>query len=572
MDEKKLNMEKIIPNTAPDSMVMVKKELNDINSLKNNIDPFEKLKKLEERIASENKKIYVLDDKLIEMDNNYKSQKKLTISQKIEVTKRQKLLEVLTSKNKSLSKQLNSLINKQAKLETEYFDFDTNKSNPNNGKLRDIKQKKEHIQKSINCINEQIQKIYDTEKSINKKELIKNYVENIENIIERERTALPLINKRKSKKGTKSYTQIIKNLEEQEKKSQEMLNQERKNKLKILREKELKIRHDRKNNIKILIDNLDKSKINESSIFPNKKTYILSEEKEKIRLQKEQDLLDFEKQRRKEYFSPISAEELNNFSNEVKKNEAKLKLDLEKKKLQMEELWKERKGLLPKYRNKFIETNAKTEIENELKQIKLKQEKIQGNYLEKINYSKELDNKPKIINEKLKEQREQIIKTLEGVDRQNEIKKLSNKLKLKSIKLIQSQPQNFSKNNVLVIKETVGEQINKKISSNNRYNNVDYLLDIRQKKINSKSTGEKTEDSIDADLRKFKENLEKKGKEKNTKKIKSSTNRKSVNKCDTKTGTDNIIENNNEKERAKNKKYFQSIEAKLKILEKYLNN
>ena len=97
-------------------------------------------------------------------------------------------------------------------------------------------------------------------------------------------------------------------------------------------------------------------------------------------------------------------------------------------------------------------------------------------------------------------------------------------------------------------------------------------MDIRQKKINSKSTGEKTEDSIDADLRKFKENLEKKGKEKNTKKIKSSTNRKSANKCDTKTGTDNIIENNNEKERAKNKKYFQSIEAKLKILEKYLNN
>ena len=65
----------------------------------------------------------------------------------------------------------------------------------------------------------------------------------------------------------------------------------------------------------------------------------------------------------------------------------------------------------------------------------------------------------------------------------------------------------------------MGEQINKKINSNNRYNNVDYLLDIRQKKINSKSTGEKTEDSIDADLRKFKENLEKKGKEKNMKTI-----------------------------------------------------
>ena len=569
-------MEKIIPNTAPDSIILLKKELSDLHTCKNAniIDPFEKLKKLDEKIANESKKIYDLNDKLIKMNDN---NKKLSFSQRENIDKQQKLLKILRSKNKSLNKQLNSLSNKQIKLESESLNFGRNVTNPNNEKLIDIKQQKENIQKSINNINIQIQQIHDKEKEVSNKDLLKNFVDNLENIIEKDKTMLPYISMKKSRTGiSKSFTEMFKDLEEQEKKNKEMLIQERNDKLKNFRIKELKIVNERKNNIKLLIDNIDKTKTNSNNNSYKIKNYILSEEKEKLRLKNEQELIDIENKKRKDYYSPITAEELNNFSNEVKKNRAKLKLDLEKKKIQMEELWRERKSLLPKYRNKSLEITTATEVENELNQLKAKEEKMKENYLEKINYSKELDNKPKIINQKLKDQREQIIKNLQGVDRQNEIKKLSNKLRLKAIKIVQTQPKNFKRDNILVIEETVAEQQNKKINANNnKYKNLDFLLELKQKKLNTKpkEQNEKTEDSLDVELKKFQAIMEDNCLENsNIRKYRSIPVKKRVNKCDAGTGTHDASNENDEKEKIKNLKHFGGIETKLQILESYMKH
>ena len=80
---------------------------------------------------------------------------------------------------------------------------------------------------------------------------------------------------------------------------------------------------------------------------------------------KQEALYKLEIEKRKLRYKPISSEELINFSNEVRKNEKILKTELDKKKKQMEELWKERKNLLPKFHSKFMNLNI--DMDNEAK-------------------------------------------------------------------------------------------------------------------------------------------------------------------------------------------------------------
>jgi hypothetical protein len=224
------------------------------------------------------------------------------------------------------------------------------------------------------------------------------------------------------------------------------------------------------------INNISLSQINK---YSPKKNYITSEEKEEMRKQKEESLYHIENQKRKLKYIPISSEELNTFSNEVKKNEKLLKSELAKKKKQMEELWKERKNLLPKYHSKFMDLNI--ELDNEAKEeIILKQEKIKNKRLETVNFGKDIakNHQPKILNDKLKLEREQRIKELEGSNKFNSIKELGNKIRLKKSKIIQSQPKRFKTNNVFVPEETTKEKQAKKLTGKA----VDYLLNCRNEK------------------------------------------------------------------------------------------
>ena len=145
----------------------------------------------------------------------------------------------------------------------------------------------------------------------------------------------------------------------------------------------------------------------------------------------------------------------------------------------MEELWKERKNLLPKYHSKFMDLNI--DLENEAKdEILLKQEKLKNKELERVNFGKEIikNYQPKILNDKLKTEREQRIKILNGYNRYGNIKELGNKLKQKAVKLVQSQPKNFKKNNIFFSEETVAEQQAKKLTGKPE----DYLLNQRRKR------------------------------------------------------------------------------------------
>ena len=227
-----------------------------------------------------------------------------------------------------------------------------------------------------------------------------------------------------------------------------------------------------------MIEQINNISLSQKNKYSPKKNYITSEEKEEIRKAKEESLYRIENEKRKYKYQPISSEELNNFSNEVKKNEKILKLELEKKKKQMEELWKERKNLLPKYHSKFMDLNI--ELDNEAKgELMLKQEKLKNKEIERTNFGKEIikNFQPRKLNDKLKTEREQRIKELKGVNRLDDIKELGNKLKQKSINIVKSQPKNFTTKK-FIKEETIIEKLQKKLTGKP----VDYLLECRKNK------------------------------------------------------------------------------------------
>ena len=147
----------------------------------------------------------------------------------------------------------------------------------------------------------------------------------------------------------------------------------------------------------------------------------------------------------------------------------------------MNALWKERKNLLPKYHSKFLEQNI--ENENMIKEEMIqKMNKPKEERLGRMNFGKEIlrNFQPKILNDKLRIEREQRIKQLKGVNRYENIKELRNKLKEKSNKLIQSQPKNFNMKNKFIIPESVAQIQAKKLNNDN--SKVDYLLEKRKER------------------------------------------------------------------------------------------
>ena len=419
--------------------------LNEKNKDKENIEnkvkeiieknPLEELKLIKEKIRKENEKIDEIDLKLDRIKNNrkiIKRQHNLNFNDELLngfTTKKQnnisslKLKPILTEKNEYTNKSLND------NLQTNNYDY--------------IQQKMKEL-KSMDMANLKI------EQKLNLP-------------IKKDNKILEFHNDRK-----KEMDKLIEIEKEEKKKLFE-------NKIKLFHDKEL----EREKNRKKIIDQMSNVPSIKRNKYNSKKYYYLSAiEKEEIRKQKEEMLLKLEKEKRKQKYLPISSEELNNFSKEVSKNKKILETELDLKKKKMEEIWKERKNLIPKYHSKFMDLNI--EYDKEAKEeLLLKQEKLKKLELERINYGKEIVKNylPKKLNDKLKNEREQRINELNGKNRLNNIKELGNKLKEKSKKIILSQPKKFLKKNVFVAEPSIKEQQTKKLSGKA----IDYLLEQRIK-------------------------------------------------------------------------------------------
>jgi hypothetical protein len=421
---------------------------NEIDSIMNR-DPFEKLKLIKEKIKDENTRIKEINEQLDKISNN----------------------------NNKLSKK-NHIPYKD--------DYYTENNNNNNKKKSNLQYpnipvaSSQQINTSINGLtgNPTINSIYQKMQNLRqiKVERINpnksiNDIDNKVNIIDKRNNSYI----KKNKTNANNIDSRVLFLEEEVKKEKEEKKKIYEKKVQLFRERELEREKQRKK----MIEQINNISLSQKNKYSPKKNYITSEEKEEIRKMKEESLYRIENEKRKVRYQPISSEELNNFSNEVKKNEKILKIELDKKKKQMEELWKERKNLLPKYHSKFMELNIV--LDNEAKdELILKQEKLKNKELERANFGKEIikNFQPKILNDKLKTEREQRIKELKGINRFDDIKELGNKLKQKSIKLVQSQPKNFAMKKKFVKEETVAEKQQKKLTGKP----VDFLLECRKQK------------------------------------------------------------------------------------------
>ena len=415
---------------------------NELESIINR-DPFEELKLIQQKIKNENTKIRQINSQLEKINNNNsKSTKKRNGETKDD-----------------FDTYLNNLKNKNNNLITPNINIASSQQISKSGSLTLDPSIKEIYKKMENLRKIKIERINNNDKT------------DIEE--QNNRTENRYIFKTKTDKD-KIDSRLLA-IEEEIKKDKEEKQKKYEKKVKLFREKELEREKQRKK----YINQINNISVSPKNKYSPKKNYITSEEKEQIRKLKEESLFQIEKEKRKFKYLPISSEELDNFSKEVKKNEKILQSELSKKKKQMEELWKERKNLLPKYHSKFMDLNI--ELDNEAKEeLIVKQEKLKNKELERVNFGKEVikNYQPKILNDKLKTERLQRIKELKGVNRFDNIKELGNKLKQKSVKLVQSQPKNFSKNNVFKYEETVGEKQAKKLTGKP----VDFLLLCRQKK------------------------------------------------------------------------------------------
>ena len=427
------------------------------NSIGSPPNPYDRLKSIEEVINSKydelikikNKLAKIkIKEKLIEKEKFESIEESLPLIKKQEIIEDNKIKNKLNIQNISLNNKLKFLTEKVNKIESELI----NGSRP--GFIESMKSKLKEV--------------------LNKKEMI-----------------ILKINENNNAENDKNY---LKNILEEEKDKKIKDEKIKEQKYKEMRKNEIQTVQKRKN----LHVNFEKEMLSKKWInnLTSKKNYISWEEKEKQRKKNEEELISLSNYQRSLICKPFSSGELQEFSKKVKKEEIKNKNNSIRKKKMFEILWKERKDMLPKHKSKFLIFN----IQND-KKIKedliLKKEKIKGNMNERLHFSSEVCKKfrPKLIDEKIRKERIKKILELDGINKQKEIKELNNRLKLKLIRIVNTQPKNFKKNNIFEKSKSVLEQQILKlqnyknlelsiINSNNDTKNIFTPKNIKPKSIN----------------------------------------------------------------------------------------
>lgn len=458
-------MEDLINKDNNEVIKNINNENDDIQTDNKENEDLKKLKILEQKINNQNLIINEYDNQIEQLRNNFKIPEKnvKTLEEKEIMKSKQKLTKKLKLKSKSLYINLNDLQEQQNHIQLG-TSIDLPLNNQNKDKLRNIKQEKEIIQNKLSEINSQIKIINDNEKviSIPKIKIQKRYADEIGN--------KDYINKNLPTTLLKSSnTAFFKSLDEITQKEKEEIAEKtlkKMEKIKMMRIMELYIIKKRKKR------NDNMAKINTQK-YIIRKDYLSPEEKEQKRLMEEELLVDREKRIRRMKLFPISSEELNRFSRNVRRNEKIIQEELGVKKIQMKQLWQIRKNLLPEFKSKFYDYNK--EKEDKERELKLKEEK-QMNEMKKIQLSEKIIKKLQpSSNYILQNEREEKIKKLLGIDKFNDIKQLDNKIRLNSQKISLIQPKNFDTSNKFSIDKASGRKKIKKLMPLERP--IDYLND-----------------------------------------------------------------------------------------------
>ena len=528
------------------------KIINEIINTKNS-----ELKKIKQKLAE-----IKLKEKLIEKEKFESKESSLPFMKKQEIIEDNKIKNKLNMQNNSLNNKIKLLTEKLDKIESELI------YNPNQGflssikaKLKEVLNQKEMLLLKINENNEEIQKINEKDIKNKYKYNKKIFLDNLDN----KKYKINLIKKHYLSENENINENFNKCIYEEE--TNKRLNEikMKEQKYKEMREKELQIIQKRKN-IHSDLDKQIKSR-NWINNFSNNKNYLSWDEKEKKRIKDEENLISLSNYKRNLMYKSISKEEIDEFSNKIKNEEIKIQNNLKVKKKLLQEFWRERKNMLPKHKSKFFKINIQND--NKIKyDLLLKKEKIKGNMFERLNFSSEVAKKfkPKLIDENIKKERIRKTNQLTGKNKKKEIQELNNKLKLKLIKILNSQPTNFRKKNNLKYSKSVAERQIIKFHDDKNYE----LTDINKKEKKDVGDIEKvnSENIKNDTFNEYKNNN-----------IRTKTIKKATLLIDKSTGNSDInmnnerkisINNNNDIDLLKSensfRKYIKEIKTKIKIL------
>ena len=394
------------------------------------------LKNIKNEINEKNKIIQEIDNKLDDISNNLFQQKNVSVLDKIRHEKNSNVINSLQNRSNIIESNIYKLNKIQNELENEsYLNVNDNSSLMHKIRLNQIKNEKSILQSKLNEINNQINSIVfkENQSKNNKASIIKNFLDNFESDREKYSNKIKKLSEQSRKRRDK-YESYLKETENKNDlnylNNKEKEEQRKKMQLQLFKAQQRKVENERReeNNKKMQLALLHRN----GSPSTKDKNYITAEEREQMRQENEKALLSLELAKRKAYYKPINKEELDDFTKKYNENKKHTSAELEHKKLQMEELYKERKQLLPKYHSKFFLYNKQLDKEyREEKEKKLLE-------IKKMNEVRRLFDKdvkkiffPTKANEKLKKEREDRIKTIAGDNRKEEIKRLNEEIKNK---------------------------------------------------------------------------------------------------------------------------------------------
>ena len=298
----------------------------------------QEIEKEKEKLNEINMKIEDINNTII---NNNQSSMMMNSSSVVTLdSKKKKLIKELQKNQSKLKNDLNQLNQTEQVLSEEgYLNLSNNNAshididrNIRKEKIKEIKKSKEVLRLKIEEITTQINKVIESNKKDNKAEIIKNFLDNFEHdkLIAEEKAKKF---KREKRKRNDRYLASMKEDYEKRVKTLESIEKEKEAKKQL----ELKIFHEQQKAIVSKRNEANKKEAEKNIQLLNSspvKKYISIAEKNEIEFkEKQNEIIQQEKLKRKEKMRPIRFEEINEFSKLAKSNRDMTMVELEQKKI-----------------------------------------------------------------------------------------------------------------------------------------------------------------------------------------------------------------------------------------------
>ena len=366
----------------------------------------------------------------------------------------QKLNE-LNQRKKNIEKQINKveenikiikdekIFNQSNKLNIPYMVID---QNIKKDKMKENRQIKELLLSRLKGIDEQVNKLMENEKEIktNKRINIKEFLENFEKDKLKFEEKARKYSAEKKQREQRMINSLLKE-EKKEKEDDEIKNKEletKKKELEKIRMIELEKLRERKREKKEKIDHI-REHVNDKAENENKYLFKILEKKYNEKVEQELKKVIMKK-REKMKEGRITLVDIVEFDKKQKEIELKRIVEIEEEKKKLKEQWKQTKENLPKFESTL--TQKLKEEENQKKEkFELEQYKKQSKIKEIKNYSQTVQKLflPK-INENIKKERENRIKSLKTKDNIKKIQRKKNSGRILLVKPDPNKPKKYS--------------------------------------------------------------------------------------------------------------------------------